>query len=71
MCSIFINCFHGRIKTSLIICVNGISLVGTANTMQRVVIKIYPSLDVSLAYALEPQTWHMYIAGPLWTFSIK
>lgn len=71
MCSIFINCFDGRIKTSLILCVNDISLVGTANTMQRLVIKIYPPLDVSLAYALEPQTGNMCIAGPLWNFSIK
>lgn len=71
MCSIFINCFDGRIKTSLIRCMNDISLVGTANIMQRVVIKIYPSLDIFLAYALEPQTGNMCIAGPLWNFSVE
>lgn len=71
MCSIFINCFDGRIKASLIRCVNDISLVGTANIMQKVVIKIYPSLDISLAYALGPQTGNMCIAGPLWNFPVK
>lgn len=67
----FINCFDGGIKISLIVCGNDISLVGSANTMQRLVIKINPSLDVSLAYTLEPQTWNMSLAGPLWNFSAK
>lgn len=64
MCSIFINCFDGRIKTSLFLCVNDISL-GTANTMQRIVTKISSSLYMFLAYTLESWAGNMCIVATL------